>query len=263
MTVGAPVVLAYRVQLMNAAGRTAGPSAVVYASAGAAPEPVTGLRATSTKPGVVLEWTHATGAQQTGDSVELDRVLVSGDSAKAAGANAKATTAKRDALLGGPEEQAESRFSARDTGGVIDRTAQAGKTYRYTVQRVLQVPFQGKTLEILSEPSAPVEVAVQSVFPPDMPTGLIAAPAYSELGKPAIDLSWEPNVELHVAGYKVYRRSSTEPWRQLTQSPVTVAAYRDADVTAGERFTYRVTAVNDTGLESPPSAEASQTAPTR
>jgi hypothetical protein len=219
---------------------------------------VTGLRATSTKPGVVLEWTHAAGAQQTGpaESVELDRVLVSADNAKRAGA-------KKEPLLGGPDEQTESRFSARETGGVIDRTAQAGKTYRYTVQRVRQVPFQGKTLEILSEPSGPVEVAVQSVFPPDMPAGLIAAPAYSELGKPAIDLSWEPNVELHVAGYKVYRRSSVEPWRLLTQSPVTVAAYRDPDVTPGERFTYRVTAINDTGMESPPSAEASQTVPTR
>jgi hypothetical protein len=257
MTTGAPAVLAYRVQLLNAAGRTAGPTAAVYAPAGAAPEPLTGLRATSTKPGVVLEWIHPTGMPDPGaaDSVELDRVLASVTDAKAGPA--------RDVLLAGSEDQTESRFSARDTGGAIDRTAQAGKTYRYTVQRVWQVPFQGKTLESQSEPSAAVEVAVQSVFPPDMPKGLIGAPAYSELGKPAVDLSWEPNVELHVAGYKVYRRSGVEPWRLLTQSPVTVAAYRDADVTAGDRFTYRVTAVNDTGMESPPSAEVTQSAPTR
>jgi hypothetical protein len=258
MTAGAPAVLAYRVQLLNAAGRTAGPSAAVYAATGAPPEPVTGLHASSTKPGVVLEWTHAAGTQQTepGDSVELDRVLASADKAKPA-------AAKKDVLLAGPEEQTESRFGARDTGGAIDRTALAGRTYSYTVQRVRQVPFQGKTLEIYSEPSAPAEVAVQSVFPPDTPAGLVAAPAYSELGKPAIDLSWEPNVELHVAGYKVYRRSSEAPWRLLTQSPVRVAAYRDADIVAGEQLTYRVTAINDAGLESAPSAEVAETAPAR
>ena len=241
MTTGTPgAALAYRVQLVNAAGRMAGQSSVAYAATGAAPEAVTGLRATSTKPGVVLEWTHAT---QPGDSVELDRVLQS------------------PAPKSG--EQAESRFSARDTGGAIDRTAEAGKTYRYTVQRMRQTPFHGKTLEIRSEPSAPVDLAVLSVFPPEVPAGLIAAPAYTELGKPAVDLSWEPNVETRVAGYKVYRRAADEPWRLLTQSPVAVAAYRDADVTAGGRYTYRVRAINDSGMESPPSAEITQLVPAR
>ena len=254
MTTGAPVVLAYRVQLLNAAGRTAGPSQVVYAAAGAAPEAVTGVRASSTKPGVVLEWAHVTGG--AGDSVELDRVMESADSAS------NTPAAKKDvALLGA--ESAESRFSARDTGGAIDRTAKAGETYRYTVQRVRAVPFQGKSLEIRSEPSAAVEVSVKTVFPPDVPSGLIAAPATSELGKPAIDLSWEPNVEVRIAGYKVYRRTSAEPWRLLTPDAVTVAAYRDTAVTPGERYTYRVTAVNDAGMESAPSAEVQQSAAER
>lgn len=254
LTAGAPVVLAYRVQLLNAAGKTAGASQVVYAAAGAAPEPVTGLKGSSTKPGVVLEWTHATGAGPA-DSVELDRMMEpSADNDK--------PTKKEVALLGG-DTQAESRFSARDTGGAIDRTAKAGEKYRYTVQRVRAVPFQGKTLEIRSEATAPVEVAVKTVFPPDMPTGLIAAPAFSELGKPAIDLSWEPNVEVRIAGYKVYRRTGAEPWRVLTPDPVTVAAYRDVAVTPGERYTYRVTAVNDAGMESEPSAEVQQSAAER
>jgi fibronectin type 3 domain-containing protein len=125
------------------------------------------------------------------------------------------------------------------------------------------VPFQGKSLEIRSEPSAPVDLVVLSVFPPETPAGLIAAPAYTELGKPAVDLSWEPNVEVHIAGYKVYRRSADEPWRLLTQNPVAVAAYRDTGVTAGASYTYRVTAINDSGMESPPSAEASLDVPAR
>lgn len=243
LTAGAPAVLAYRVQLLNPAGRTAGPTAPAYAASGATPEPVTGVHASSTKPGVLLEWTHAT---QPDDSVELERKLQ-----QALGS--KAPTG----------DKADSRFSARDTGGAIDRTAEAGNTYDYTVQRVRQVPFNGQSLEIRSEPSAPVQVAVKAVFPPDTPTGLVAAPAYSPAGKPSIDLSWEPNVELHIAGYKVYRRQADAPWRLLTPSPVTVAAYTDTDVTAGQRYTYRVGTVNDAGMESAPSAETSETAPSR
>jgi hypothetical protein len=217
---------------------------------------VTGLRGTSTKPGVVLEWTHST---QPGDSVELDRVLQASDApAKpVAGRNSK------DPLAGSSDPQTESRFSARDTGGAIDRTAQPGQTYHYTVQRVHQVPFGGKMLEIRSESSAPVEVAVQTTFPPDTPAGLVAAPAYSQTGKPSIDLSWEPNVELHVTGYKVYRRQADAAWEALTSEAVRVAAYTDTAVTAGQRYTYRVTALNDAGMESPPSAEAAETAPSR
>lgn len=240
MTAGAPGVLEYRIQLLNSAGRTAGQTAAAYAATGAAPEPVTGLRATSTKPGVVLEWSHPT---QPGGTVELDRVL----QMPSAGAG----------------EQTENRFNARDTGGAIDRTAEAGKVYRYTVQRVREETFQGKTLEIRSEPSASVDLAVQSVFPPDMPAGLIAAPAFTETGKPAVDLSWEPNVEARIAGYKVYRHSGNEPWKLLTQTPVSVAAYRDTDASAGERYTYRVTAINDSSMESQPSAEVMQTVPAR
>ena len=240
MTSGTPGVLEYRVQLLNSAGRTAGQTGAAYAATGAAPEPVTGLRATSTKPGVVLEWSHAA---QPGGTVELDRVL------------------RMPSATAG--EQTENRFSARDTGGAIDRTAEPGKVYRYTVQRVRTEPFQGKTLEIRSEPSASVELAVQSVFAPEMPTGLIAAPAFTESGKPALDLSWEPNVETRIAGYKVYRRSGQEPWKLLTESPVNVAAYHDTAVTAGAKYTYRVTAINDSNMESQPSAEATQTVPTR
>jgi hypothetical protein len=262
LTSGSPGVLGYRVQLLNAAGRTAGPSAVVYTASGAAPEPVTGLRGTSTKPGVVLEWTHPS---QPDDSVELERVLQPSDTpAKpAAGKKPAAGRKPKDPLAGSSDPRAESRFSARDTGGAIDRTARPGQTYQYTVQRVHQVPFGGKMLEIRSEASAPVEVAVQTIFAPDMPTGLVAAPAYSQTGKPSIDLSWEPNVELHVTGYKVYRRDGNEQWQPLTSEPVTVAAYTDTAVSAGQRYTYRVTALNDAGMESPPSAEAAETAPSR
>ena len=58
-------ILAYRVQLRNAAGRTAGPSAVVFAASGPAPQAVDELRGKTTKAGVVLEWRPE--AQETGN----------------------------------------------------------------------------------------------------------------------------------------------------------------------------------------------------
>ena len=258
LTSGTPGVLAYRVQLLNASGRTAGPSAAVYAASGGAPEPVTALKASSTKPGVVLEWTHAT---QPPDSVELDRKLEVAPAGAAPPPKEKKQSG--DLLLGTAATPADARFSAKDTGGAIDRTAQPGAKYRYTVQRVRQVPFGGKTLEIRGEASAPVQVAVQAVFPPDMPTGLVAAPAFSPQGRPSIDLSWEPNVEVRIVGYKVYRSEADGDWKLLTPEPVKVASYRDAGVTAGQRYRYRVTAVNDTKMESQPSSETAETAPSQ
>jgi len=253
LTAATPGVLAYRVQLLNAAGRTAGPSAAVYAASGEAPEAVTGLKASSTKPGVVLEWTHPA---RPGDSVELARTL-----AKPAPGAAEPKPGQPQGLLPGTEVATESRFSAKETGGAIDRTAQAGATYRYTVERVRLVSFGGKTLQIHGEPSLPVEVAVQAVFAPDIPSGLVAAPAFSPENRPVIDLSWEPNVEPHVAGYKIYRTQTDDGWQLLTAQPVKTAAYRDAAVTAGQRYRYRVNAVNDAGMESTPSGEAAEMAP--
>jgi hypothetical protein len=257
MTSGAPGMLAYRVQLLNASGRTAGPSAPVYAASGAVPEAVTGLRASSTKPGVVLEWAHA---EQPGDSVELDRKLE--QPAPGAVNPPKDTTKKPDnVLLGGGANATESKFSAKDTGGAIDRTAQPGATYQYRVQRVRSVTVSGKPVELRGEVSAPAELTVQAVFPPDAPTGLVAAPAFSPTGKPSIDLSWEPNVELHISGYKVYRRQGDSGWQLLTAEPVKVAAYSDMAVSSGQKYSYRVTAVNDAAVESQPSGETAETAP--
>ena len=254
LTSGAPAVLAYRIQLRNSKGRTAGPSATVYAASGPAPDAITGLKAISTKPGVVLEWTHPPAP---GETVELIRNLVQPPP------GARAKTPRPDGLLPETDAPLESRFSAKDTGGAIDRTALAGASYRYTVERVRQVTVAGRKLEIHGEPSQPVEIAVQTTFAPDSPSGLVAAPAFSPEQKPAIDLSWEASLEPHVIGYKVYRAQGDSAWQLRTTAPVKIAAYHDTAVTAGERYRYRVTAVTDAGLESEPSAEATETAPTQ
>ena len=287
---GTARLLRYRVQLKNAAGRTAGPSPAVSVAAGAAPEPVADLRAAATKGGVVLEWRRGQQADG-GETVELERTVVEAPNPPRQGPDGAAAAPQRmDALPGAGKEPAEERFRAgpgatdaggTDAGGTIDRTALIGYTYRYSAQRVRKLALGGQTLEVRSVPSAGVTVAVQDVFPPQAPTGLVAVPGIETTGAEqqsvsrSIDLSWDPNMEPRVAGYRVYRREAdhpTEPgspgtpvdtgaWTRLNAELVQVPAYRDLTVMAGKTYTYQVTAVSDTGVESKPSGEVTETAP--
>ena len=263
LTQGPARLLEYRVQLKNAAGRTAGPSPAAVAAAGAAPERVVELSATEAKQGVLLEWRRDAGS---GETVELERTTVSVSGAAAA------VSQRRDALPGVGKEPAESRFrageavAAMDAGGTVDRTARIGATYRYTGQRVRSVAVGGQTLELRSATSAAATVEVRDVFPPEAPAGLVTAPGFSgevNAQKPAIDLSWEPDAEPRVLGYRVFRREGDSgPWRPIAAELVLTPAYRDATVAGGHTYSYRVTAVSTAGNESVPSAEATETAPT-
>ena len=295
--------LAYRVQLRNAAGRTAGASATVFAASGPAPQAVEDLRGKATKAGVVLEWKTATGEAET---VELDRNII--QSPTAATSTTTATTAgsgaeHKGALPGTTKEPTESRFRSGselvDAGGTIDRTAQIGHAYCYTAQRVRSVELGGQKLELRGVASAEVTVAVRNVFPPEAPVGLVAVPGFAgepsvgqapgqsaaqtgehnmgrvggqspgqageQAQRPAIDLSWEPDLEPRIAGYRVYRRDldgdAPAVWRRLDAELVPMAAYRDLSVMAGRRYGYRVTAVSEVGNESASSNEVVETAP--
>jgi len=99
---------------------------------------------------------------------------------------------------------------------------------------------------VLSEPSPPACVTAVDIVPPAAPAGLAAVP--SEGG---ISLIWEPNSELDLGGYLILRREPGDATlRQLTETPVPEARYRDADVRPGTRYIYSVVAV-DTRLPLP------------
>ena len=257
-----PQELSYRVQLLNASGRGAGPSAPTLAVSGAAPAAVAGLAARSTKAGVELQWKAQPGV---GTVVVLDRTITQASPPKPAAAKSGGP----DTLLSSPSEAAEVKLKAgeSDAGGTLDRTAQIGRTYSYTAQRVRTVVVNGQTLEARSNLSAPVAVKVEDVFAPEIPTGLVAAPGFAGEGAsagPTVDLSWEPDMEPRLAGYRVYRRDldGAQPaaWKLLTPQPLRSAAFSDHDVAAGRRYAYRITGVSDAGVESAPSAEVQETA---
>ncbi len=290
LIVGPARLLAYRVQLSNAEGRTAGASLAVFAAAGAAPGALGGFRGRAAKAGVVLEWSPEGSAP--GDTVELERTEIGADTvanhdapvkgAPPTGSRAGArmgdsSTVGLGGLLGATKESAEVRLSAGagtgvDPGGTIDRSAEIGHRYRYTAWRVRMVSVGGQTLDVRSAPSAAVTVTPSDVFPPDAPAGLVAAPGFAGEGdgaKAAIDLSWEPNPEPRIAGYRVYRREmggngrAAGEWQSISGAElVTMAAYRDTAVVAGRSYAYRVTAVSEAGLESPPGNAVTEGAPT-
>ncbi len=258
---GPPQLLAYRVQLRNAAGKTAGPSNAAYAASGAAPDPIAALRGKATKAGALLEWT---AESETSMGVELEKVVV-----KPPPATAKIEGNGNKNLFGGaPTEPVDSLLRVGigigDPGGTLDRTVKMGESYRYTAARVRTLTLSGKTVEVKGVPSAGVTVVMLDVFPPEVPAGLVASPGFAGDGtdrKPAIDLNWEPVLEAGVAGYRVYRRERDGDWKRVSEGLVAVPAYRDATVVSGNPYSYRVTAVDAAGNESGPSGVVVETGP--
>ena len=84
------------------------------------------------------------------------------------------------------------------------------------------------------------------VTPPTIPTGLTAAPRDR-----AVALDWNDNTDT-VAGYKVYRDTNVGV-------TTTASAYTDTGLTNGTSYCYRVTAMDSSGNESSPSAQACAT----
>jgi hypothetical protein len=284
LTAGPPVLLAYRVQLLNANGRSAGPSKEAFAVAGAAPPPVEQLHATAVREGVLLEWQK----RDTTAEVELDRRLEGPGGATVGAAPAKVaappktTSRSRKPLTPASAPSSKPQTSpmtpstpseiklqtpkqAADVGGTVDQTTKTGESYSYTAQRVSSVLLDGHTLLLRSTKSAPVTFVSRDVFPPLVPTGLEAVPGGATPADRSIDLSWTPNTDADLTGYSVYRQEVTSTGEvagtaaRLNSTPVVGPAYRDQTAVPGHRYSYRVTAVDSAGNESAPSAAVQET----
>jgi hypothetical protein len=231
----------------------------------------------------VLEWrpeVQGIGNREQGtDTIEIQRTTMPSTTADTSKrATTTATTAgsgseRAKGLPGATKEPAEiwlrvggGAASRTDAGGTMDRTVQMGETYRYSAQRVRTVELGGQRLEIRSAESAEVVVERKNLFAPETPMGLVAAPGFfGEKGvqQPSINLSWEPNLEARVVGYRVYRREGDGAWQRIDEEPVDGAAYSDRRVVAGHTYSYRVTAVDAAGSESAPSDAVVETAATQ
>ena len=300
---GPDVLLTYRVQLFNAANRSAGESALAgFSAAGTAPPPVEGLHVSNLEAGTVLEWQPA--QPDASGIVDLERTdltppaphkaLVaapppppapaakskskkkskqSSSKAKPASSSSKPKPAADQTAIvhlrateapGGNAIAGTANASA-GAEGTVDETAVMGSSYRYVATRVRSVTLGVHHIEIESALSSPVTFARLDIFPPHQPTGLEAIPGSDPAHPAAIDLSWEPNAEPDLAGYRVYREpvdangaalgASIELTRALIETP----AFRDLSADPGQHYAYQVVAVDQAGNQSPRSTRVLET----
>ena len=91
--------------------------------------------------------------------------------------------------------------------------------------------------------------------PPAAPTGLAAVG-----GTDQVSLTWNANGESDLAGYNIYRSTTSGgTYTKLNGAWLTQASYTDSTVTGGTTYYYVVTAVDTSGNISADSAEASAT----
>jgi hypothetical protein len=91
-----------------------------------------------------------------------------------------------------------------------------------------------------------VVITVDTV-PPAAPTGLRVQGFDS-----GADLFWQPNTEPDLRGYNIYRKDVgmlDYPTTPLNAMPVVGTQYRDGNLTNGDRYCYKITAVDDAANE--------------
>jgi hypothetical protein len=283
LTQGPRRLLSYRVALLNRAGKSAADSVPAYAVAGAAPPPVNGFEATAQRRGVVLSWQKIEASPGTSipPLVPQAEGVGSGDFGKRGDpgsgivrfvrtrtSTAPATAAQpgkpgKDAMQEPAEQTLQVPELGTHPGLALDATAHVGSSYRYTAQRIARVSLEGHDLEMAGAPGPSVVIEYRDIFPPPVPVGLVSAvdtPAH------AIDLSWTPDTDPGLAGYIVYRRrivsnlSQPGPPERITPAgkPVSAPAYRDTDLTPGDRYAYSVSAIDTSGNESARSGEVQE-----
>ncbi|MBZ5537382.1 MAG: hypothetical protein LAO31_15615 [Acidobacteriia bacterium] len=132
-----------------------------------------------------------------------------------------------------------------------DLIFQFGKTYYYTVCSVVRNnQFTAESLNSPVSAFKPVDV-----FPPKTPTGLLVVFADGKM-----NLLWDASLEPDFAGYNVYRSEEGVTFTKINDSLLKSPTFRDERVQAEKRYYYRVSAVDLTGNESPPSAVVNQIA---
>jgi len=133
----------------------------------------------------------------------------------------------------------------------LDNTAHFGQSYIYAV-----TAFNDRDPFVESSFASEREIHYIDRFPPPPPTELVGL---GETGR--IRLVWKASEAEDLAGYIVYRRGPQGDFTRLTAQPLTAAEYVDTAVKAGETYSYRVTAIDQTGNESAPGGEVRVTLP--
>jgi len=266
LTSGAVRRVAYRVEVFNARGRSAGASEAAVAAAGEAPRAVEGFAVEGSHAGVLLRWRP--------ERRDRGEVLVERESlnppaktsktpvvVKSAGGR-KGRHATAPAVSAGVVTDEGSVWlhatASGDAGGMVDAAAHADEAYRYTAVRSRFVTVDGVKMEMRSEASVAVTFTLRDVFPPGVPQGLTVA-GFPVEGKDtlSVDLVWQPDTESDLAGYNVYRQAASgDAAVKLNVKLVALPSFRDESAVRAVGYRYTVTAVDSKGNESAASVPA-------
>jgi hypothetical protein len=117
----------------------------------------------------------------------------------------------------------------------LDSAVTVGSTYSYLLRAAVSGdgPYQE------SGSSAAVQVHAVDLFAPAPPTRPVAVQEAA-----VVRLFWDPNEEKDLSGYRIYRRRGEGDWAVLQIGPVNGTSWLDRDVLPGERYAYRITALD-------------------
>jgi hypothetical protein len=247
--------LAYKVALLNRAGKSAGPSNAAYSAAGASPPPITGLNGLVRQDGVLLNWQAAAEGGRT----VLFRIERRELTAPVAAETPKSPLAP--AVPDVNQTLVVHGADGADPGHALDNSALLNRQYRYLVERVATGTVDGQPVEVQGEPSDAIVVTTADVFPPAVPQGLVAV---ADAAAGAIDLSWSPNTDNDLAAYHVFRRDVDAGLAaQQIASVSAEPSFRDTGVQQGHTYAYSVSAIDQNGRESKQCREVEETLPAR
>ena len=140
-----------------------------------------------------------------------------------------------------PEDKTALQIGENDAPEYIDKTTVYGKTYVYSVQGI-----NGSAESSIATVTEPL--TTKDEFPPAVPTGLTASP-----GLNSVELAWDRNTESDFKGYKIYRSADNGPFEKIAED-LEGPSYSDKTVQPGKHYRYTVSAVDQAGNESKPSA---------
>ncbi|HVT60912.1 MAG TPA: hypothetical protein VHR45_21280 [Thermoanaerobaculia bacterium] len=149
--------------------------------------------------------------------------------------------------------RAEERLSAQPLARVqpteksmVDSSAAFGQRYIYSVTTI-----DAKDPQVESAVGSEREIRYVDRFPPPVPADLVGV---GDAGR--VRLVWRASEAPDLAGYIVYRQGAQGGFIRLTEKPVQTTDYIDTGAVAGQTYLYRVTAIDQAGNESAPSAAA-------
>jgi len=141
-----------------------------------------------------------------------------------------------------PDEKDSPQIGESDAPEYVDKTSAYGHTYVYSVQAV------NGTAE--SDATAAEPFQSKDIFPPAVPSGLTISP-----GVNTVELAWDRNTEPDFKGYRVYRSVGDAPFERIADM-IEGPSFSDRNVEAGKHYRYTVSAVDQVGNESKPTAPA-------